>query len=84
MNNIGKNLSEEMKNMEKRLSEQMKNMEKSHSKELEIANAKIEKLEKENNTIKLMIEYNYLQIRMEDQKLEKLQELIKQFRYDMN
>ena len=82
--NMEKNHSEEMKNMEKRLSEQIKNMEKKHSKEMEIVNTKIENLEKENYTLKLKIAYNCVQLLMKDQKLEKLQELVKQVRYDMN
>ncbi len=84
MKNMKKNHSEEMKNMEKRLSEQIKNMEKKHSKEMEIVNTKIENLEKENYTLKLKIAYNCVQLLMKDQKLEKLQELVKQVRYDMN
>jgi len=82
--NLETKYSEEMRNMEKKYSEEMKNIEKKHSKDMEIVNSKIGDLEKENNTIRFKIAINYLHLWMKDQKLENLQELVKQVRSDLN
>ena len=82
--NLETKYSEEMRNMEKKYSEEMKNIEKKPSKDMEIVNSKIGDLEKENNTIRFKIAINYLHLWMKDQKLENLQELVKQVRSDLN
>ena len=84
MRNIEKKHSEEMRNMEKKYLEEMKNVEKKHSKDMEIVNSKIGDLEKENNIIRFKIAINYLHLWMKDQKLENLQELVKQVKSDLN
>jgi len=84
MRNKEEKYSEEMINMEDKHSEEMKNIEKKYSKDMEIVNSKIGDLEIENNTIKFKIAINYLHLWMKDQKLEKLQELVKQVRSDLN
>ena len=82
--NLETKYSEEMRNMEKKYSEEMKNIEKKPSKDMEIVNSKIGDLEKENNTIRFKIAINYLHLWMKDQKLENLQELVKQVKSDLN